>query len=530
MDFPKRALISVFNKQGVVEFAKTLHQKFGFDLISTGGTAGLLKEFDVPAKQVSDLTGFPEILQGRVKTLHPKIHGGILANLEEPQHVKEILEQGVSPIQLVVVNLYPFQETISKPVVTLEEAIENIDIGGPTLIRAAAKNHRSVVVICDPKDYAMVLNELEKQHGMVTVETRFRLACKAFAHTASYDMAISNYLSSIHIESQTSETKSDLFPNRWFLNLEKVEDLRYGENPHQAAAFYRDLNVRGPSLAGVRQLQGKELSFNNLYDLNAALELILEFEQRESTPGRAAVIIKHTNPCGVALGPLLADAYRNARTCDPVSAFGGIVALNATVDIETARELTSTFIEAVIAPSFEDGALDILREKKNLRVLCLDYSALARESYDFKKISGGILVQEKDVVDLDPGKLSVVTKRQPTEQEVRALRFAWRVVKHVKSNGIVYATENQTAGIGAGQMSRVDSSKIAIMKAQRSLRGTVIASDAFFPFRDGVDAAAEAGATAIIQPGGSIRDGEIIAAADEHNMAMIFTQVRHFKH
>jgi phosphoribosylaminoimidazolecarboxamide formyltransferase/IMP cyclohydrolase len=518
MNTPKRALISVSNKQGIVEFAQTLYQ-MGFDLISTGGTATLLAESGLSVRRVSDLTHFPEILNGRVKTLHPMIHGGILANLEDPRHVKEISEQGILPISLVVVNLYPFRETISKPTVSLEEAIENIDIGGPTLLRAAAKNYRNVTVICDPRDYGEVLNELKQHSGTVCLETRFKLACKAFAHMASYDIAIARYLSSTFT-----------FPDYWFLDLEKVQDLRYGENPHQRAALYRDLSLAGPSLTQARQLQGKELSFNNIFDLNAALELILEFPPKGELSQPAAAIIKHTNPCGVALGQSLAEAYRRARSCDPVSAFGGIVALNTTVDIETARELTSTFIEAIIAPAFEEAALAVLQEKKNLRVLCLDFSTLAGEKYDFKKVSGGVLIQEKDVLDLNPQELKVVTKRQPTPQEMKGLRFAWKVVKHVKSNGIVYATETETVGIGAGQMSRVDASKIAIMKAQRSLQGTVVASDAFFPFRDGVDAAAEAGATAIIQPGGSIRDSEVIAAADEHGMAMVFTQVRHFKH
>ncbi|HWP48794.1 MAG TPA: bifunctional phosphoribosylaminoimidazolecarboxamide formyltransferase/IMP cyclohydrolase [Candidatus Limnocylindrales bacterium] len=518
MNTPKRALISVSNKQGIVEFAQALDQ-MGFDLISTGGTATLLSEFGLSVKRVSDLTHFPEILNGRVKTLHPMIHGGILANLEDPQHVKEISEQGILPISLVVVNLYPFRETVSKPAVTLEEAIENIDIGGPTLLRAAAKNYRNVTVICDPRDYGKVLNELKQHSGTVSLETRFKLAYKAFAHTASYDITITRYLSS-----------TLTFPDYWFLDLEKVQDLRYGENPHQRAALYRDLSVAGPSLTKARQLQGKELSFNNIFDLNAALELILEFTSEGELFQPAAAIIKHTNPCGVALGQSLAEAYRRARSCDPVSAFGGIVALNTTVDVETAQELTSTFIEAVIAPAFEEAALAVLQKKKNLRVLCLDFSTLAGEKYDVKKVSGGVLIQEKDVLDLNPQELKVVTKRQPTPQEMKGLRFAWKVVKHVKSNGIVYATETETVGIGAGQMSRVDASRIAIMKAQRSLQGTVVASDAFFPFRDGVDAAAEVGATAIIQPGGSLRDPEVIAAADEHGMAMVFTQVRHFKH
>jgi len=536
---PKKALISVSNKQGIPEFAKAL-DGMGFEVISTGGTAELLKNSGLPVKPVSELTGFPEILNGRVKTLHPRIHGGLLVNLDEPRHLQEISAHGISPIQLVVVNLYPFRETVSKPSVTLEEAIENIDIGGPTLIRAAAKNYRHVTVICDPEDYLQVLEELRQQDGTTRLETRFKLACKAFAHTASYDLAVSNYLHTLPspFGSPEPQTGSHLerFPPQWFLSFEKAQDLRYGENPHQAAAFYKDLTVKGPSLAQAQQLQGKELSFNNIFDLNAALELILEFElkrQLQGELGYAAAIIKHTNPCGVARGTSLPEAYRNARSCDPVSAFGGIVALNARVDVETAQELVSTFIEAVIAPEFEEAALAVLQEKKNLRVLRLDFSAIAEEKYDFKKVSGGVLIQEKDLLDLDPEKLRVVTERSPTDKEMRGLRFAWKVVKHVKSNGIVYATETQTIGIGAGQMSRVDASKIAVMKAQQlhhSLQGTVVASDAFFPFRDGVDAAAAAGATAIIQPGGSVRDPEVIAAANEHGMAMVFTQVRHFKH
>ncbi|MFN7953092.1 MAG: bifunctional phosphoribosylaminoimidazolecarboxamide formyltransferase/IMP cyclohydrolase [bacterium] len=512
-----RALVSVSNKDGVVEFGRGL-AALGIEILSTGGTAKTLADAGVPVTKVSAVTGFPEILGGRVKTLHPKIHGGILGRPGLESDRAEMEREGITPIGIVAVNLYPFEATIAKAGVTREEAVEQIDIGGPAMVRASAKNHAWVAVVVDPTDYATVLAELENG-GVVGEPTRRRLAGKAFAHTAAYDAAIAAYLA------REEAGDPNALPERAILALTKVQGLRYGENPHQRAALYRT----GPALAGTlvaaKQLQGKELSFNNLLDLEAALRIAKDLADP------AAVIIKHNNPCGVARhATSLAEAYRNARATDPDSAFGGVVGLNRAVDAETAQEIGSTFIEAVIAPSFSAEARDALAKKTNLRLLELAFDAPSTAGFDLKPVSGGLLLQDADAGTLAACELKVVTQRQPSDAEWEALRFAWVVVKHVKSNAIVYANANQTVGIGAGQMSRVDSSRIAVSKARLPLVGTVLASDAFFPFRDGVDAAAKAGATAVIQPGGSVRDEEVIAAANEHGMAMVFTGMRHFKH
>jgi len=514
----ERALVSVSNKEGIAEFAREL-QGMGVEILSTGGTARLLREAGIRVKLVSEVTGFPEILEGRVKTLHPMIHGGLLGKRSDERHLQEMAAHGIRPIDIVVVNLYPFEETVSRAGVSLEEAIENIDIGGPSMLRSAAKNFEDVVVVVDPADYGLVLTELKEGDRRVSANTRATLARKAFQYTARYDAAISSYLSRVAAED------GDKFPRLLTLSFEKVHDLRYGENPHQKAAFYRQALVPVSSLAAARKLHGKELSFNNLLDLEAALSMVREFERP------AAAIIKHTNPCGVAVAETLVEAYRKARECDPVSAFGGIVATNRVLDAATAGEIASTFMEAVIAPGFAEDGLSVLTRKKDLRLMeCALQEGQVRSEFDLKRISGGLLVQDKDTALLGEAGMKVVSKRQPTPAEIEALGFAWRVAKHVKSNAIVFTTADRTVGIGAGQMSRVDSVKIAAMKAGSSLRGTVVASDAFFPFRDGVDAAAEAGATAVIQPGGSVRDEEVIEAADEHGMAMVFTGMRHFRH
>lgn len=519
----KRALLSVSDKNGIVEFAKKL-EDFGVEILSTGGTAKLLAGKGVKVVEVSDFTGYPEMLDGRVKTLHPKVHGGILGMRGNPAHVEKMQENGIKPIDMVLVNLYPFEATIAKGDCSFEDAIENIDIGGPTMLRSAAKNHKDVTVIVDAGDYDRVLAEMEKEDGSVSYETNLYLAKKVFQHTARYDGAITNYLTSLDGD------KKNEYPDVLNLQFSKMQDMRYGENPHQTAAFYKEENIEEPCIANAEQLQGKELSFNNIADLNSAIEIAKEFTDP------VAVIIKHNNPCGVALadGSLdgsLVDAYRKARDCDPVSAFGGVLGFNRIVDVETAKEIVSTFVEAVIAPGFDGDAMELLKEKKNLRLLQVPIlSHCEQTGYDIRKVTGGVLIQSRDLATIKVNELKVVSKRQPTDEELKALDFAWKVGKHVKSNAIVYAHGDRTIGIGAGQMSRVDSSKIAILKAQSPVKGTVMSSDAFFPFRDGIDAAAEAGATAVIQPGGSIRDEEIIAAADEHNMAMIFTGIRHFKH
>ncbi|MFN3477003.1 MAG: bifunctional phosphoribosylaminoimidazolecarboxamide formyltransferase/IMP cyclohydrolase [Candidatus Methylomirabilales bacterium] len=511
----ERALLSVSDKRGIVEFAKGLAE-LKVRLISTGGTAKLLQEASLQVTEVSELTGFPEMLGGRVKTLHPAIHGGILARRDDPSHQKELQKHQITPIDLVVVNLYPFETTIATEGCTLEKAIEQIDIGGPALIRSAAKNFEAVGVIVDPEDYPKVLEELRHQ-GHLSRETRLQLAEKAFAHTARYEALITSYLE--EVRGKELGGRSEILPRILILSLEKAQELRYGENPHQRAAFYR---AGGWGRVGgwIKQIQGKELSYNNLLDLDAAWRLCQEFE------GPAAAIVKHGNPCGVVIHERLFEAYRRARATDPVSAYGGVVGFNRPLDQETAQEIAQAFVEAIAAPGYEEEALAILCTKKNLRLI----EVRRQGGLEIQRAMGGFLIQEPDTVDVIPEKLQVVTKRAPTEEEMRALRFAWRVAKHVKSNAIVLAEGEATVGIGAGQMSRVDSVKLAIMKANFPTQGTVLASDGFFPFRDGVDVAAEAGIAAIIQPGGSIRDEEVIRAADEHGMAMVFTGIRHFRH
>lgn len=516
----KRALISVSDKEGIGQFAIGLNA-LGVEILSTGGTASLLKENGMPIISVSDYTGFPEMLDGRVKTLHPKIHGGLLGQRSKKEHLDKMKEYGIKPIDMVIVNLYPFEETIAKEGCALSEAIENIDIGGPTMLRSAAKNYTDVTVIVDPGDYGRVLKEMKENDGFISLDTNFQLAKKVFQLTARYDGAISNYLGSID-----NKEKRHGFPEALTLQFGKSQGLRYGENPHQKAAFYIERSINEPCVSNASQLQGKELSFNNIIDLDAALETVKEFQEM------AAVIIKHTNPCGVATSEKsLVDAYCKARDCDPTSAFGGIVGFNRKVDIKTAAEIVSTFVEAIIASGYDEDALEILKEKKDLRVLLLpSLEGYPQKGYDLKKVVGGLLVQDRDLGMVDFKSLKAVTKRSPTEDELKAMRFAWKVCKHVKSNAIVYSTSDQVVGVGAGQMSRVDSSRLAVMKANLPTEGTVLASDAMFPFRDGVDAAAKAGVTAIIQPGGSIRDQEVIQAANEHNIAMVFTMVRHFRH
>ncbi|MEW8997067.1 MAG: bifunctional phosphoribosylaminoimidazolecarboxamide formyltransferase/IMP cyclohydrolase [Thermoanaerobacter sp.] len=506
----KKALISVSKKEGIVEFAKKLNE-LGYEIISTGGTYNLLKENRVNVVKVSDITGFPEIMDGRVKTLHPKIHGGLLAIRDNEEHIKALKEHGIEPIDIVVINLYPFKETILKENVTLEEAIENIDIGGPSMIRAAAKNYKYVTILVDPKDYDTVIEEI-KQYGNTKEETRFYLAAKAFGHTALYDSLIYNYL----IQKNNIE-----FPEVMAFAYEKAQDMRYGENPNQKAAFYKN-PIKAYGIAECEQLHGKELSFNNINDANAAIELLREFKEP------AAVAVKHTNPCGVAIADNIYNAYLKAYESDPVSIFGGIVALNRTVDVKTAEELIKIFLEIVIAPDFEEEAFEILKKKKNLRILRLKEGY--EKEYDLKKVEGGLLVQEKDEIDLDENNLKVVTKKAPTQKEMEDLRFAWKVVKHVKSNAIVLAKDGATVGIGVGQVNRIWPTEQAIKQAGSKAKGSVLASDAFFPFPDVVEVASKAGITAIIQPGGSQNDALSIEAADKGGVSMIFTGIRHFKH
>lgn len=508
----ERALISVSDKTGVVEFARVLHG-LGVEIVSTGGTMKTLKEAGIPVVYVSEITGFPEIMDGRVKTLNPYIHGGILAIRDNPDHVQAMHHHKIKGIDMVVVNLYPFRQTVAKPDVTLGEAVENIDIGGPAMIRAAAKNFAYVAVVVNPANYTRIAAELTKK-GEISQEIRMELAREAYSHTAEYDAWIARYLA--------GQLGQGRFPARLQLVFDKVQDLRYGENPHQQAAFYREQGFTGPGVAGARQLHGKELSFNNIVDLEAAFNIVNEF----AAP--AATIIKHTNPCGTGTGDSLAAAYAKAYEADPVSAFGGIIGLNREVDKATAERIGQLFAEAVIAPGYSAEALAVLSEKKNVRLLAAEFGKSA-DAMDIKRVSGGILVQDADAGDPD-AKLTVVSKRQPTAAELAQLAFAWKVVKHVKSNAIVVAADNRTLGVGAGQMNRVGAANIALTQAGEAAKGAVLASDAFFPFRDTVDAAAKAGVTAIIQPGGSVRDEESIKAADEHGMAMVFTGVRHFKH
>ncbi len=517
----KRALISVSDKTGLDTLARAL-QQLNVEILSTGGTSRFLKEQGLAVKDVSDFTGFAEMLDGRVKTLHPKIHGGLLALRQNADHQAQVKKHGLEYIDLVVVNLYPFEKTLNKPNVTKEEIIENIDIGGPAMLRSAAKNYQDVAVICDPLDYELIIKELKENDGEITLPLKEKLAGKVFTHTAGYDAIISNYFTL-----QPGQEVS-LLPDTFLLKLTKVQSLRYGENPHQQAALYRQAGAHNRiDLVNLKQLHGKELSFNNLLDLEAAWNIVKDFGQE-----KVAAIVKHNNPCGVAKGDVLLEAYQRALACDPVSAYGGIVATSFTIDEETAREMSKLFLELTIAPAYTEEAIKVLKEKKNLRIIELPLPKLPVPDIDFKKISGGFLAQEKDILR-NIANLKVVTKRDPTEAEMSALMFAWIVCKNVKSNAIVYATQDQTVGIGGGQTSRVDSSEIAVLKAQKhglSTRGTVIASDAFFPFRDGVDAAAKAGVTAVIQPGGSVRDEEVIQACNENNIAMVFTNVRHFKH
>ena len=520
-----RALISVSDKTGIVEFAQALAQA-GVEILSTGGTAKLLAEQGLPVIEVADYTGFPEMLDGRVKTLHPKVHGGILGRRDLPEHVAKMAEHGIGNIDLVCVNLYPFEATIANPDCTLEDAIENIDIGGPTMVRSAAKNWAHVAIVTDSADYAALSEELRANAGKLSKATRFALAKKAFTHTAAYDGAISNYLTSLAEGEVTGAPQRVAFPNRLNLQLVKVQDMRYGENPHQAAAFYRDLDPAAGSIANYRQLQGKELSYNNIADADAAWEAVKTFD------APACVIVKHANPCGVAVAADPLSAYKLAFATDTTSAFGGIIAFNREVDAATVEVVSAQFLEVLLAPSFTDEAKALIAAKKNVRVLEIPLAPGANP-FELKRVGGGVLVQTPDVRNVTLPELRVVTERAPSEQEMSDLLFAWRVAKFVKSNAIVFCKDGQTAGIGAGQMSRVDSTRIAARKAADAglpLVGAVAASDAFFPFRDGIDVIAEQGIKAIIHPGGSMRDEEVFAAANEHGIAMVLTGVRHFRH
>ena len=520
----ERALISVFDKTGIVEFAKRI-SALRIEILSTGGTAKLLRDAKIPVRDVAEFTGWPEMLGGRVKTLHPKVHGGLLFRRHNPGDRKQAAEHGLAPIDLVVVNLYPFEATAAKSDLTSEELIENIDIGGPAMLRSAAKNFESVTVVTEPADYHRVAAELEANRE-VSLETRLELARKVFAATSRYDGLIASELERLSVSpGGVSLGKRAVLPSRLNVSLVRLQSLRYGENPHQSAALYIPAGRNPEGLAGARQIQGKELSYNNFVDLEAARSLAGEF----SVP--AAVIIKHTNPCGAAEQDTLLNAYRKALACDPVSAFGGVLAFNRPVDGATAEEVTKLFVECILAPGFEEQAYAAFAAKKNLRVLELPEDGLAASrDLQFKRIFGGVLVQQPDLGELNDLELRTVTKRVPTLDEMQAMRFAWKVAKHVKSNAIVFARDGQTLGVGAGQMSRVDAVKVAVMKAQLPLAGSVAASDAFFPFPDGVEEAARAGATAVIQPGGSVRDAEVVAAADRLNLAMVFTGIRHFLH
>ena len=517
-----QALLSVSDKTGLVDFARGLHQ-LGARLLSTGGTARALADAGLPVTEIGEYTGFPEMLDGRVKTLHSKVHGGILARRDDPAHLAALAAHGIPAIDLVVVNLYPFRETVARPECSLEEAIENIDIGGPALLRAAAKNHAHVAVVVDPADYPRLLQELRANRATLSPETRFRLAQKAFSHTAAYDGAISNYLTA-------RDPGGALQPFPRSLNWQgtKLQDLRYGENPHQQAAFYRDEAPPLGSIATARQLQGKELSYNNIADSDAAWECALGFA------GTACVIVKHANPCGAAIAATPLDAYRAAFATDPTAAFGGIIAFNREVDAAVVEAVSEQFLEVIIAPGYTADALAHIAKKANVRVLSVaPATSAAAAAWDMKRVGGGMLVQTADRNEVGANDLRVVTRRAPSPEQLADMMFVWRVAKYVKSNAIVYGRDGRTLGIGAGQMSRVDSARIAAVKAANaglSLAGSVVASDAFFPFRDGVDVLADHGAVAVIQPGGSMRDAEVIAAADERGVAMVFTGVRHFRH
>ncbi|MBL3600879.1 MAG: bifunctional phosphoribosylaminoimidazolecarboxamide formyltransferase/IMP cyclohydrolase [gamma proteobacterium endosymbiont of Lamellibrachia anaximandri] len=514
-----RALISVSDKTGIVEFARSLAEK-NVEILSTGGTAKLLTDNNVPVIEVSEYTGFPEMMDGRVKTLHPKIHGGILGRRGTDDQVMK--ENGIGNIDLIVVNLYPFEQTVANPDCDLPTAIENIDIGGPTMIRAAAKNHKDVTVVVDAADYARVLEEMDGNEGTISAATRFDLAVKTFEHTARYDAAIANYLGA-----RTGEEVTD-FPRTFSMQFKQVQTMRYGENPHQKAAFFVEHKVEEACIATARQIQGKELSYNNIGDTDAALECVKNFDE-----GPACVIVKHANPCGVAFGDNLLEAYDRAYSTDPESAFGGIIAFNGELDGETAQAIVDRqFVEVIIAPKLSAAAIEAVSSKKNVRLLeCGEWNVEALHRTEFKRVNGGLLVQDADLQLTN--EIKVVTERQPTDEEMRDLLFTWRVAKFVKSNAIVYGRDGMTIGVGAGQMSRINSARIAGIKAEHAgleVKGSVMASDAFFPFRDGIDNAAEAGIVAVIQPGGSMRDDEAIAAANEHGMAMVFTGMRHFRH
>lgn len=516
----KRALISVSDKTGIVDFARAL-QAQGVELLSTGGTYKLLVENDIPATEISDYTGFPEMMDGRVKTLHPKVHGGILARRGTDDAVMS--EHQIAPIDLVVVNLYPFAKTVANPGCSLADAIENIDIGGPTMVRAAAKNHAHVAIVVNASSYSDVLAELQTNSGALSLDTRFDLAVAAFEHTAAYDGAIANYLGA------RVNSADEVFPRTFNTQFIKVQAMRYGENPHQKAAFYKEQDHSEASICTARQLQGKELSFNNVADTDAALETVKLFDQP------ACVIVKHANPCGVAQGADIKIAYEKAFATDPESAFGGIIAFNRELDGQTAQAIVDKqFVEVIIAPQVSQEAVAIVAGKKNVRLLeCGQWSENSAPTLDFKRVNGGLLVQDRDLGMVSLNDLEVVSKRAPTDEQLQDLLFAWKVAKMVKSNAIVYASNRQTIGVGAGQMSRVNSARIAGIKAEHAglqVKGSVMASDAFFPFRDGIDNAAAAGIAAVIQPGGSMRDEEVIAAADEHDLAMVFTRMRHFRH
>ncbi|EGQ8042865.1 MULTISPECIES: bifunctional phosphoribosylaminoimidazolecarboxamide formyltransferase/IMP cyclohydrolase [Vibrio] len=523
----RRALISVSDKTGIVEFAQALAER-GVDILSTGGTARLLAEQGIAVTEVSDYTGFPEMMDGRVKTLHPKVHGGVLGRRGQDDDVME--KHGINPIDMVVVNLYPFAETVAKEGCTLADAVENIDIGGPTMVRSAAKNHKDVTIVVNAGDYGRVIAEMDANDKSLTLETRFDLAIAAFEHTAAYDGMIANYFGTMvpsYGENKEGDEESK-FPRTFNQQFEKKQDMRYGENSHQAAAFYVEANPQEASVSTARQIQGKALSYNNIADTDAALECVKEFNEP------ACVIVKHANPCGVALGKDILEAYNRAYQTDPTSAFGGIIAFNQELDAETATAIVERqFVEVIIAPSVSAEAIEVVAAKKNVRLLECGEWTTKTTGFDVKRVNGGLLVQDRDqgMVSLDD--LKVVSKRQPTEEELKDALFCWKVAKYVKSNAIVYSKSDMTIGVGAGQMSRVYSAKIAGIKAADEglqVEGCVMASDAFFPFRDGIDAAAEAGIKCVIQPGGSMRDDEVIAAADEHGMAMIFTGMRHFRH
>ena len=518
VDSRRYALISVYDKTGLALFAKEL-KNLGFEFVSSGGTAKFLKKSGLKVTEVSKLTKYPHMFDGRVKTLHPMVHGGILADRTNKAHLKEIKKYKITPFDLVVSNLYPFEEVTSRPNFTHDEAIENIDIGGPSMVRAAAKNYKNTAIVVDPGDYPKILKEL-KAEGAISLTTREQLSFKAFQQTAQYDALIVRYFSSI-LERQEE------FPRQLAIRLEKIQDLRYGENPHQKAAFYRELGAKGEGrLTEAKQLHGKELSFNNIVDMDAAWNCANYFADP------AVAIVKHNNPCGVAKAPLLVEAYKSALACDPVSAYGGIIAANRRIDEATAREIAKLFVEVVIAPSYTPSALDVLKQKQNIRIMELGEKAISKpfKGLDYKRVSGGLLAQEPDIAQLGINEIKVVTRREPTMAEMEDLFFAWGVAKYVKSNTIVYAKEGKTVGVGAGQMSRIDAAEIGIKKAVGGVKGTVLASDAFFPFSDVVELAAKHGVTAIIQPGGSKRDQESIDAADKAGLAMVFTGRRHFRH